>query len=135
MPEIAFGKTCVVQDDFGLLAPLFQFKFDERIDAGLPVGGTPGLNDPLSGNQLNVSPHDQATEERKGATRFAIDPGGRTCEGGKLFGIQQGVVNALTARLNIDLLMEIGEQSFDSRALRFLYFFLIGPSLPPKEDR
>src|SRR5437899_1032358 len=131
LPETALRKACVIKDNFGSLAPLLQFKSHQRIEPGLPGGGTPRLNDPLSRNQLHISSDDQATEQRKCPSGVPIDLGRRTSKSGKLLRIQQRLVNMLTTRPNIDLLMEICEQAFGSRALRLLHAVLIRLSLPP----
>ncbi len=85
MPEIAFRKTCVIENDFGLGAMLFEFKFDDRVDALVPMSGTPSLNDSLVGNQFYISSNDQSPEGGKDASRFRVDLGWHTGERCELF--------------------------------------------------
>jgi len=110
VPKIAFWEACVIENDCGLGNLLLKFKFDDRIDARGPTGGPPSLDDSLVGNKFYVSSNNLAPEDGKGASHFAIDFRRLTREATELLGIQERIINALRSRLNIDLLVEIGEQ-------------------------
>jgi hypothetical protein len=55
MLEAAFEETSVIENDCSLWTLHFEFKFDDRINAGVPTARTPGLHDPLIGNEFYVS--------------------------------------------------------------------------------
>jgi hypothetical protein len=48
--EVAFRETRVIQNHHGSGTLRFQLKLDDRVDARVPMGGTPGLHDSLVGD-------------------------------------------------------------------------------------
>lgn len=70
-----------------------QFKFDDGINAGIPTGGAPSLNDSLVGDEFYVTTSDHAPEHGEGASGVAADIGGQAGEGSELFGVEQNFVD------------------------------------------
>jgi hypothetical protein len=58
MSKISFVEAPVVEDHSGLGPLRLELKFHERVFAGIPAGGTPGMHDALIGNQFDISSYD-----------------------------------------------------------------------------
>jgi len=85
----------------------------ERVRTGWPVHYSPGLHDPLRGQELEVTPDDVSIEERKGAANVTRDlRRGRVlhaAEGRELrefVGVGERSVNARGAGIQRDLLVD-----------------------------
>lgn len=124
MAEITFGKSRVIKNHYRSRPELPDFKLNQRVHARIPAARPPGLNNSLIRDQFDVSTGDQAAEGAKGASGFAADLRGHAGEGGKLFGIEQSLVNTLRRHLKINFLVEISEESFSTGAGRLLHFLV-----------
>lgn len=124
MAEIAFGKSRVIENHYRSRPELPDFKLNQRVHAWIPAARPPGLNNSLIRDQFDVSTGNQTAEGGEGASRVAADLRGHAGEGGKLFGIEQSLVNTLRCDLKINFLMEIGEESFSTGAGRLLHFLV-----------
>src|SRR5262249_22029581 len=73
MLRFAFWKACVIKNNLRVCTLFYQLELHNRVDASIPVGDTPRLNDPLVGHNLDLSSDDVATEEREGTAGVAAD--------------------------------------------------------------
>jgi len=112
MVVFAGGEAGVVEDERGLVGTRFEFEVDDGVDAGVPVGGAPGLDDSrigaAVGDELNVAASDEAAEHPQGAAGSGVDGGGEAREGGKLFLIEDSFIKALRAGVEFDFVMNRG---------------------------
>jgi hypothetical protein len=115
---VAVGKSFVVQGEFGSRAAIREFKLHDGVGAGVPVHRTPGLDDSLTGDQLDLPTCDEATEHGERAAGFRADLCGRCSSGHarfdsvaefdnalKLFCVGESIVNALGTGCEGDFLM------------------------------
>ena len=58
----ACGEGGVVEDEGGFGGVGFEFEMDDGVDAGIPVGGAPGLDDSLVGDQFDGATYDFTAE-------------------------------------------------------------------------
>src|ERR1700722_18287771 len=106
MLKTTFGEPRMVENDLRIRAARHEFESHERVHSGRPIAGSPSLNNALVGNELDVAPTDQASEERKRATGAALNLCRCTREGSELLGIQKRFVDAPGTHIEIDLLMQ-----------------------------
>src|SRR5579863_10762573 len=71
--RVAVGKATVIEGEFGPGAAFGEFEFHDRVGAGVPVFGAPGLYDSLVGNELDLAADDDAAERGEGAAGIAAD--------------------------------------------------------------
>ena len=81
--EVAFREAGVIEDDGGFRVMRLQFETDDGVEAGFPGRGTPCLHDSLVGDELDVAPFDELSEEGKGAACRGIDFGRPACQCGR----------------------------------------------------
>src|SRR5579864_5201187 len=94
--------------------------------------GAPSLNDPLTGDQFDVSPDNHCTKHRKGAARRGIDRRGHTGESGELLRVEENLVDALRRGLQFDFLVKRGASLVCSGArsfFRVLLLLRLGPNV------
>jgi hypothetical protein len=115
---IAVGETAVIEGEFGAGAAIGEFEFYDRVDAGVPVHGAPGLDDALVRQQFDVPARDDAAKHGEGAADFGADLRWR-CSGGharlhgvaelddalELFRVGESFVDTLGAGCERDLLV------------------------------
>src|ERR1700681_1966242 len=93
------GKAGMVQDQAGTGALRLQFESDDGIDAGRPLTDPPSLDDPLIGDQLNVSRCHSAAEKVANPAFYRMDLSWISSKRGELLGIEERFVDALRAGL------------------------------------
>lgn len=85
-----------------------EFKVDDRVDPGVPMGRTPGLDDALVLDQLHVAAHNEPSKQGEGPARSWVDGGRQPGEGGELLLVQQGDVDALWGGLEFEIVVNGG---------------------------
>ena len=95
----------MIKDEFGLRGPILQLKPYERIYSGFPIRWTPRLHDSPVADKFYISTGDQTPEESERATGSSIDFGRHSSKCRELLGIQQRLVDFLSARLDLNLLL------------------------------
>src|SRR5579864_1604834 len=63
----------MLEQGFRFRALFQEIESDDRIDARLPVGHAPSLNDTFVRNEFEMSADDAPAEEREGAARVTAD--------------------------------------------------------------
>ena len=118
MRSQTFGESGVVEDNFCAGGVVDELEFGDRINTRRPVDDSPGLNDALIRDELDVAAEDVPAKEGEGASGSASDLRRRIAKGHaglhggaevndfvKLLGIEQGLVDALARRFEDGLLM------------------------------
>src|SRR5271170_1879026 len=126
MVKVAFWKTCVVKDHSSSGTLCFQFDADDRVDAGIPMRRTPRLHDSLVGDQFDASPFNLSAKGSESSARFRVDLGRHAGEGSELLRVQENLIDALRARLEINLLVKRRAHLVCRCARRFLHGLLPG---------
>jgi len=80
-------------------AARLELEADKRVEAGGPSGRTPGLDDPPTGYQFNVTAFDEAAKHRKRTAGRWIDGRRQAAEGGELLLIEEILVKPLRLAL------------------------------------
>ena len=83
-------------------------KVDDGVDAGVPMSGTPSLNDALVGYKFDVAADDEAAKHRECAASQGVDDGRQAGEGGKLLLVEDGQIKTVGAGLEFDFVMDRG---------------------------
>lgn len=104
----AGGESGVVEVERGSGGVGMKFEFDNGKDAGVPVGGTPGLDDALAGDELDVAADDESAKKTERAAFMRIDGGGESGEGGELLGIEERGFDASGCGGQLNFLMQRG---------------------------
>src|ERR1700723_3549941 len=117
---VALGESGVVENDPRSAALRAVGEPDHGIDARVPVGGTPCLDDALTGNQLNVAADDHPAKHGERAALMRIDGRRHAAERGELFCIEESLFEARGGSGQIDLLVKRGAHvvGFGRRHLR-----------------
>lgn len=98
----------MVEKNARLCALLSKIKTNDGISAGIPSGGTPGLDDALVGDQFDVATENSSAKHREGSAGFAVDVGGFMGEGRELFGVKKDSIDARGSGFEIDVLVQGG---------------------------
>ena len=101
----AGGEAGVIEDESGFSGAGFEFEVDDGVDAGIPVGGAPGLNDAAVGDEFDVAACDEAAEQPEGAPGSGVDGGREAGEGGELLLIEDGFIQTLRGGVECDFVM------------------------------
>jgi hypothetical protein len=134
MVEVSFGETCVVEDQRSLAAAYrFKFEADDGVDAGTPRSGSPGLHEPLHGDNFDIPALDQAAKRGESAARNGVDRGRHSGKGGELFAVEEHIEYALRRGPQIDLLMKRGARLVGSRGRLLPHRGLLAHSPVPEE--
>ena len=96
----------MVEKHTRLCALFLQIKTNDGIRAGVPSGGTPGLDDALVGDEFDIATEDSCTEHGEGSAGFAMDVSRLVGEGRELLGVKKDGVDACGSGLEIDLLAQ-----------------------------
>lgn len=96
----------VVEDEGGFSGVGVEFEVDDGVDAWVPVTGAPGLHDALIGDEFNVAAGDLTAELGEGSAWGGIDGRIHAGEGGELLLVEDGLVEALGAGVEVDLVMD-----------------------------
>src|SRR6266581_406281 len=110
---LAIREAGVIEEELSLRTLFLELELRDRIGAGIPAHHAPGLHDTLVRNELDISPHNMPSETRKSASRFRADRRrshsphwAELRHVGELLGVGKGLVDALSARLENDFLMD-----------------------------
>ena len=98
----------MVQNDACLCALFLKIKANNGIDAGIPSGGTPGLDDALIGHQFDVATEDSCAKNGEGSAGLTVDVGRLVGEGRELPGVEKSGIDPGRSGFQIDVLMEGG---------------------------
>src|ERR1700733_57498 len=105
-PPFIFGKTRVIEDDAGAGSARDQLEFHDRINAGRPISGTPGLNDSLVRHQFNIAALNAPAEELECPAGLRLNFSCVLGKSAELFRVEQDFIDARGGGLQINFLMD-----------------------------
>ena len=103
---LSLRKTGVIENNECLCTLLFEFKANNGVDARSPSGRTPGLDDALIWDELDIATEDSCAKHGKGTASFRVNIGGLVRESGELLGIEKDAVDARKGRFENDFLVQ-----------------------------
>jgi hypothetical protein len=96
----------MIESDPRLCALFRELKANDGKIARSPSGGTPGMDNSLSGEQFDVATDNSTSEQGEGAAGITLDFGGLVGETRELLGIKEQGVDSRWVGFKIDFLMQ-----------------------------